>query len=44
MATYTLAWKIPWIEEPANCSPQGYKESDRTRMTKQVILLLVISL
>ena len=41
MATYILAWKIPWIEGPADYS---HKESDRTRMTKQVILLLVISL
>ena len=41
MATYILAWKIPWIEGLADYSPWGYKESDRT---KQVILLLVISL
>ena len=38
MATYILAWKIP-AEGPADYS---HKESDRTRMTKQVILLLVI--
>ena len=32
MATYssTFAWKIPWTEEPAGCSPWGGQESDRT--------------
>ena len=32
MTTYTsiLAWKIPWIEEPAGYSPWGHKESDMT--------------
>ena len=31
MATHssTLAWRIPWTEEP-DCSPWGCKESDRT--------------
>ena len=30
MATHSsiLAWRIPWIEEPGNYSPQGHKESD----------------
>ena len=26
----TLAWKIPWMEEPVGCSPWGRKESDMT--------------
>ena len=28
MATHssTLAWKIPWAEEPIGCSPQGCEE------------------
>ena len=26
----TLAWKIPWMEEPGGCSPWGHKESDMT--------------
>ena len=26
----TLAWKIPWMEEPGGYSPWGYKESDTT--------------
>ena len=33
MATHssTLAWKIPWTEEPGRpCSPWGRKESDTT--------------
>ena len=32
MATYssTLAWKIPWMEEPGRRSPWGRKESDTT--------------
>ena len=32
MATYSsvLAWKIPWIEEPAGYSPRGRKELDMT--------------
>ena len=30
MATYSsfLAWKIPWTEELAGCSPWGRKELD----------------
>ena len=30
MATHssTLAWKIPWMEEPVGYSPWGHKESD----------------
>ena len=32
MATHssTLAWKIPWMEEPEGCSPWGHEESDTT--------------
>ena len=26
----TLAWKIPWAEEPGGCSPWGRSESDTT--------------
>ena len=26
----TLAWKIPWMEEPVGCSPWGRWESDTT--------------
>ena len=26
----TLAWKIPWTEEPVGCSPWGLKELDTT--------------
>ena len=26
----TLAWKIPWVEEPGSCSPWGLEESDTT--------------
>ena len=26
----TLAWKIPWMEEPGSCSPWGHYESDVT--------------
>ena len=27
----TLAWKIPWTEEPVGCSPWGRYESDTTK-------------
>ena len=32
MATHssTLAWKIPWMEEPVGYSPWGHKQSDTT--------------
>ena len=32
MATHssTLAWKIPWMEEPGRLRPWGRKESDMT--------------
>ena len=28
----TLAWKIPWTEEPVGCSPCGRLESDTTEL------------
>ena len=34
MATHsTLAWRIPWTEEPAGYSPWGFKESDTTSLS-----------
>ena len=32
MATHssTLAWKIPWMEEPGRLQPRGLEESDAT--------------
>ena len=33
-----LAWRIPWIEEPAGHSPWGHKESDTT---KQLTLSII---
>ena len=32
MATHssTLAWKIPWMEEPGRLNPWGHEESDMT--------------
>ena len=34
MATHsrTLAWKIPWMEEPGRYSPLDWKESDMTEL------------
>ena len=29
----TLAWKIPWTEEPDRLSPWGRKESARTSLS-----------
>ena len=26
----TLAWKIPWMEEPGRLQPKGHEESDMT--------------
>ena len=30
MATHssTVAWKVPWVEEPGSCSPWGHEELD----------------
>ena len=36
----TLAWKIPWTEEPLGCSPWGRKESD---MTEQIHFQFLLS-
>ena len=33
----TLAWKIPWTEEPGKLQSMGHKESD---MTEQLTLTL----
>ena len=37
MATYTstLAWKIPWTEEPGRLQSMGRTESDTTEATQQ---------
>ena len=37
MATHssTLAWEIPWTEEPGGLSPGGRKESDMIRATQE---------
>ena len=34
---YTLAWRIPWTEEPGGLQPMGHKELD---MTEQLTLSL----
>ena len=26
----TLAWRVPWAEEPVGCSPWGLEESNKT--------------
>ena len=28
----TLAWKIPWVEEPLGCSPWGHEELDTNEL------------
>ena len=40
MATHssTLAWRIPWAEEPADYSPWGRKESDMTERLTHVCM------
>ena len=37
MATHpsTLAWRIPWTEEPGGYSPWGRTESDTTEATER---------
>ena len=30
----TLAWRIPWTEEPGSYSPQGRRESDTSERTR----------
>ena len=34
----TLAWKIPWTEEPGGCSPWGCKGSDMTEHTPVIYI------
>ena len=34
----TLAWKIPWTEEPGACSPWGREESDTTELLTSLSL------
>ena len=29
----SLAWRVPWTEEPSKLHPQGCKESDTTEAT-----------
>ena len=43
MATHSsvLAWRIPWMEEPA--SPRGCKESDRTERLTLLLVLLTLT-
>ena len=46
MATYfsTLAWRIPWAEEPGKPQSKGFKESDTTELlTFQTIQISNIS-
>ena len=42
MATHssTLAWRIPWREEPGGYSPWGRKESDTTERLHFHLLLI----
>ena len=36
----TLAWKIPWTEEPGSHSPWGHKESDMTERLSHTYILI----
>ena len=36
----TLAWKIPWTEEPGGYSPWGHKKPDMTEHTAYTLLIL----
>ena len=38
----TLAWNIPWTEEPVGCSPRGREESDMTEGLRFHFSLLCI--
>jgi len=29
----TLAWRVPWMEEPGGCRLWGHTESDTTEVT-----------
>ena len=33
----TLAWRIPWTEEPGGYSPWDHKESDVMKVTEHVV-------
>ena len=35
----TLAWRIPWTEEPGRLQPWGHKESDTTEWLKQLCVV-----
>ena len=41
MATHssTLAWRIPWTEEPGGLQSMGHKESDMTEQLTHIILV-----
>ena len=45
MATHssTLAWKIPWMEEPGRLQSMGHKESDTTEQLHFVQLGISLS-
>ena len=44
MATYTstLAWRIPWTEEPGGYSPWDRKESDTTVWLILTFMIIII--
>ena len=44
MATHSsiLAWKIPWTEELAGCSPLGRKELDTTELARKYVFSVIL--
>ena len=38
----TLAWKIPWTEEPGRQQPMGFKESDTTELIHTYMALSAV--
>ena len=44
MATHSsiLAWKIPWTEELAGCSPLGSKELDTTELARKYVFSVIL--
>ena len=40
----TLAWKIPWTEEPGSNSPWGHKESDTTKLVHFLSFLHILKI
>ena len=46
MATYssTLAWRIPWTEEPGGYSSCGHNESDTTEVTEHASTHVLFSI